>query len=580
MALLSIRVPSEIGSLLAQVPVPGTKEQKDTLHITLVYLGDDVPMERVAQAALACFGVAETTRPFTVSTKLVTTFEGKEGEIPVICRVESDALHAFQKRLCEAFDAAGIEYSKKFPEYKPHITLSYAPERPADKAIPEVSFTVSDFVLWAGDDGENKMVVKLPLTMQAATSLTAARVAARHQVAKDTAQVKQVGALIEAVAEPLMALTFGYRSFNLKEEERNAHAKKLNAAAKALINGFKVTFEDPKLDATVKKKFIRLKNFIKLVTEYTKADTWAELEPIVNKQQTKTQSAYEKFREYAREAVGLIAHFDVEQEMTLNITDYSVTLWSSPRGDWSPDLIESVKWVLREANQTLASRGFAAIARGRVFAYPSATLPGSVRFGHSVLAAYRPSDDMMWLAAGGEPRKVLKSFIHEMGHRAYYKLVGSGGRNEWESFFEQNSGAPDVDRILRDWEQWQASDDYDAKKYGKYLAYFLNYLLKKDPEEAEWLKILADKLNITEELNNFTGAPKPSTVPGYDQLLAKKQEAKVFLHPVTAYSATNPSELFAETFAYYCTLGGQAIPEIVRTKFREVLPQFKGAGER
>lgn len=179
--MLAIKVPAEIGSLLAQVPVPERRESPTEYHITLLNVGDDFPLEQVSQAMIAAYQVVGQTKPFLVQTSLVTSFPGGDSGVPVIARVESPELHALQKALRGAFDGAGIDYSKKFPEFKPHVTLAYSQETPKDQKIPTVSWTVDEVCIFAGGKGETNIVVKLPFNMGNLDKAASLRVAARYQ---------------------------------------------------------------------------------------------------------------------------------------------------------------------------------------------------------------------------------------------------------------------------------------------------------------------------------------------------------------------------------------------------------------
>lgn len=179
MAFLGIRIPSDIGNLLAKVNVPEKREPKDQYHITVLNFGDDMPMDQIAKAIEAANTVSLETKPFVVSTKLVTSFPKNPNGVPVICKVDSEELHALHTRLKSVFDSVGVTYSKKFPVFSPHITLAYADESPDDQSIPEVSFTVGEFHILSGNKGEDKIEVRFPLSMNMASAL---RVAARYQL--------------------------------------------------------------------------------------------------------------------------------------------------------------------------------------------------------------------------------------------------------------------------------------------------------------------------------------------------------------------------------------------------------------
>lgn len=177
MAFLGIKIPSDIGNLLAQIDVPEKREPRDQYHVTMFHLGDDTPIEAITKAASAAFEVTSRTKPFQILTKLVTTFPKNPSGVPVICKVESPPLHDVHARLKAAFDKAGVEYSKKWPEYKPHITLAYAQEATPDQTIAPVSFTVGELYILGGNKGQDRLDIRLPLSMNTA----ALRVAARFQ---------------------------------------------------------------------------------------------------------------------------------------------------------------------------------------------------------------------------------------------------------------------------------------------------------------------------------------------------------------------------------------------------------------
>lgn len=389
--------------------------------------------------------------------------------------------------------------------------------------------------------------------------------------ARVTEQYEQVLDLMEAVLRPLRQVGMWQVP---KEGERERVAQELSKAAKALHDKLYIEFEDSEYGKRVKKKLRKLTNFKKILAAYIKAPTWEKLEPTLKLQGTKSKFPFEKFYGYKEFVMGFIAAVDSEIEGTLSIENYTVTLVTSPRADWDRDSVGRLKEVLARTNRTLASRGLGVVTGGRVFAYPGANLPPSSRRGHSTLASYNIKNDTIQLAAGdvGETHKTL---VHELGHRAYFKVLGSNGRSAWEQFFGSNVKPLNVDKLLSNWQRhWENPKDWEAKKYGRYLGYYISSVA--DEEEKMWLKLVADKVGIEENFQQMTGSPKKGTIPGYDQLLAKKNEVKVFLHPVTAYSGTDAHELFAEVFSLYAVKGPGRIPEIVRHAFGLALPQFKG----
>jgi len=166
MAALMFAVPEETARVLTELPVPGRRELANS-HITVVYLGDDTPIERIGDLLPVLHRVTSKTLPFSVSTDLISTFPAGNDGVPVIAKVRSPELHAFRAALCQAMDEAGIEYDNKFPVYKPHVTLSYARdlETGFEVDIPEVSWSAHELLLWGSNRGVGRLVVKFPLSL-------------------------------------------------------------------------------------------------------------------------------------------------------------------------------------------------------------------------------------------------------------------------------------------------------------------------------------------------------------------------------------------------------------------------------
>ena len=168
MAFIGCKVPHETARLLSELDVPGERESSGHFHITMLYLGDEVPIERLAKAIVATYSVTSQTRPFTVQTSRVTSFPTSNSHgYPIICRIDSDALHDLRRKIVAEFDAAGIEYDKKFPEYKPHLTLGYAENEPVEeRRIPTVEWGAHELVMWGGDEADRRLVTHFPFSIE------------------------------------------------------------------------------------------------------------------------------------------------------------------------------------------------------------------------------------------------------------------------------------------------------------------------------------------------------------------------------------------------------------------------------
>lgn len=170
MAFIGIHVPLETAKLLSRIEVPGEKSSTDSLHVTLLYLGKEQPIEAILLAIQATYNVIANWSPFMLSTKWVSTFpENPDDGVPIIARVESPDLHELQQALKEAFDDEGVPFNNKFPDFKPHVTLSYAKESIEDFVLKRpVVWQATGISLWGGDNGEDVISVSFPFDAPAA----------------------------------------------------------------------------------------------------------------------------------------------------------------------------------------------------------------------------------------------------------------------------------------------------------------------------------------------------------------------------------------------------------------------------
>lgn len=166
MAILALKVPYEVGRLLNTIEVPGEKVPLHEYHVTLLYLGKEVPLPTLGKIVVAVAQVAESFRPFTCSLDHITNFpEGDDG-FPTICPVSSEGVHILNEELKEALDEHEVEYSKKFPEFNPHVTLSYAPDEMERKDFRHaLDWTCYEMTLWGGDHGDERLATTYPFAM-------------------------------------------------------------------------------------------------------------------------------------------------------------------------------------------------------------------------------------------------------------------------------------------------------------------------------------------------------------------------------------------------------------------------------
>jgi RNA 2',3'-cyclic 3'-phosphodiesterase len=165
MSFIGVRVPHEVARLLDQVKVPGECVPTHEKHITVLYLGKEVPLEQVGHAVVAAAEIASKVTPFRCTVESYTCFPKGDDGVPIISPVISPELHTLNETLKKAFDEANVTYSKKFPEYKPHVTLSYATEPVDTQPMGPLEWSVYEMVLWGGDAGDDRLAVTFPFAM-------------------------------------------------------------------------------------------------------------------------------------------------------------------------------------------------------------------------------------------------------------------------------------------------------------------------------------------------------------------------------------------------------------------------------
>jgi 2'-5' RNA ligase len=167
MAYISFMVPPEAASELSKLYSVGDLSPPSDMHVTLAFLSKSTPPAQVLRAVAACCALAPSTAPILMHAAMLTSFppnpDHRDGT-PVVVRMVSDALFSFQARLCAELDKFGVEYSKKFPEYKPHVTLSHGPERVTPQKVGPVSWVSSQVMVWGGEDHFKELWAGIELT--------------------------------------------------------------------------------------------------------------------------------------------------------------------------------------------------------------------------------------------------------------------------------------------------------------------------------------------------------------------------------------------------------------------------------
>ena len=160
--MLAIPIQPDISRLFQELDLDIERDPAD--HITMFYFGDDLPISKVLKIIPVIFEITNNLKPFTAAASNYSSFDSDE-EYPIICPVKSKGLIDLREKIKKAFDSKKISYDKKFPEYKPHITLGYSKEKKKNTKFPKVEFTISQLSLYAGDNSDTKLFVNFPFTI-------------------------------------------------------------------------------------------------------------------------------------------------------------------------------------------------------------------------------------------------------------------------------------------------------------------------------------------------------------------------------------------------------------------------------
>jgi len=145
---LFITLPSEIAE---QYPTEG-KEGQDSSppHLTLLYIGD-IPTQFEEKILEVVKQVCENFRKFKVKIKKPRKWINDKNQTIYHSPIASSKLVKLHDALKQAFDLNQIPYSKKYPDFKPHVTIEYVNEgeQPKFQNIkPEGEFIVEGIWIW------------------------------------------------------------------------------------------------------------------------------------------------------------------------------------------------------------------------------------------------------------------------------------------------------------------------------------------------------------------------------------------------------------------------------------------------
>ena len=163
MSMVSVPVPREVSRLFTTLEIDGNRTPSD--HITILNLGDALLMETIVKTIPFIYNITSNMDPFLVTAKRITTFPSGENGYPIIAPVEAPQLHELHNKLKRVFKRNNINYSDKYPKYKPHVTLGYHNKKINKIKLPKTQWQVNEIALYCGDQQDERIYVSFPLSL-------------------------------------------------------------------------------------------------------------------------------------------------------------------------------------------------------------------------------------------------------------------------------------------------------------------------------------------------------------------------------------------------------------------------------
>ena len=130
----------------------------------MINLGRVASLTQVIKAMSVVAFAAQETKPFLVGCAFRTCFPRNSDEsIPIIARVQSPEIMKLRKKLVEQIETMGIEYNKKHPEFKPHVTLSYSQDSCENLGFEPIMWEVGSIAVWGGEEMTDRIVTMVEL---------------------------------------------------------------------------------------------------------------------------------------------------------------------------------------------------------------------------------------------------------------------------------------------------------------------------------------------------------------------------------------------------------------------------------
>ncbi|WP_202638999.1 2'-5' RNA ligase family protein [Bailinhaonella thermotolerans] len=147
-AMVAVMIPAEVAE---QIPVPDGGLPRGDLHVTLAYLGKDVPDDILATAEGAVRRAASTIARLSGLLGGIAAFPPGEDGRPVWVPVDVPGLEMLQAAVTAELAAAGVSYAIDHG-WTPHVTLTYAdPDAPLPPPVDPIPVELDAVTLAVGD---------------------------------------------------------------------------------------------------------------------------------------------------------------------------------------------------------------------------------------------------------------------------------------------------------------------------------------------------------------------------------------------------------------------------------------------
>lgn len=165
MSMIAAPVSPDVSKLFKNISVPGKRDPSN--HITMLHLGGELDIKVAIKILPLVLAITEKQQPFTVSCSEIICFPGGDDGFPIVGKLESKELVSLQKKIKKEFEGAKIKFSDKYPIYKPHVTLSYSPDKIDDFKISKTEWQVNEIALFCGShEGGEKLYVQFPFSIK------------------------------------------------------------------------------------------------------------------------------------------------------------------------------------------------------------------------------------------------------------------------------------------------------------------------------------------------------------------------------------------------------------------------------